>query len=296
MANRPSSLPLIIAHRGASGLRPEHTLEAYLLAAELGADVIEPDLVFTKDGHLICRHDRYLSGSTNVSALAQFAGRKTVKAGHVGPDWFAEDFTLAEIKMLKARQAFPGRAAIYDDRFEIPPFADLLSLAKQKRWRLYPEAKEPGAAAANGHDFLAALQPFFSAVRSGDIGPSFLQCFDPAFTAVMPNMRNLARIQLLGGDVLTEAQLAAVAAMADGIGPHKSALLTPNGQSTGVLERAQTAGLKVHPYTFRTDAVSMPFADAQSEFNAFFALGVDGLFTDFTGDAVSARQAWLSSR
>lgn len=285
--------PLIIAHRGASGLRPEHTLEGYALAADLGADVIEPDLVFTKDGHLICRHDRYLSGSTNVADIPAFAGRKTQKAGHDGPDWFAEDFTVDEIKSLRARQPFEGRSTAFDDQFEIPTFAELLALAKAQGWRLYPEAKDPAAARAHGHDFMAALQPFFKAAAAGQIGPSFLQCFDADFLRPIGPLANIQRIQLL--DMPLPGALRDIAAYADGVGPSKQALFqaSPQLASTGFVEEAHRLGLTVHPWTFRSDALSAPFETAAAEYAYFYRLGVDGVFTDFTAEAVKARAQQL---
>lgn len=292
MASSPNAQParpLIIAHRGASGLRPEHTLEGYALAAELGADVIEPDLVFTKDGHLICRHDRYLSGSTNVADMPMFADRKTQKPGHEGPDWFAEDFTLDEIKALRARQAFPGRSAAFDDQFEVPTFEELLSLAKASGWRLYPEAKDPAAATRHGHDFMAALKPFFAAAKAGDIAPSFLQCFDPAFLMPIAALPNIKRIQLLG--LAPPSLLAQIAPYADGVGPNKEALFHAGSPpvSSGFVEEAHRLGLAVHPWTFRSDALSAPFETPTAEYAFFYALGVDGVFSDFSGEAARAR-------
>ena len=148
--------PVIIAHRGASGERPEHTLAAYSLAIEQGADFIEPDLVMTKDGVLIVRHDRYLSTTTDVSAHPEFADRRVEKEGR--QDWWAEDFTLEEIKTLRAVQPREGRAKDYDGQFEIPAFEEVLALrakASEETGRIigvYPETKHPAAPAALGLD------------------------------------------------------------------------------------------------------------------------------------------------
>ncbi len=143
--------PLVIGHRGASGLLPEHTLESYQLAIDQGADYIEPDLVLTKDLVLICRHEPMLSGTTNVSELPQFASRKTTRNVDGVPyeDWFAGDFTLAEIKTLKARQAFPERPQQYNDLYSVPTFAEVIQLAKRQTAAkgrivgIYPETKHP---------------------------------------------------------------------------------------------------------------------------------------------------------
>jgi glycerophosphoryl diester phosphodiesterase len=143
--------PLVIGHRGASGLLPEHTLESYKLAIEQGADYIEPDLVLTKDLVLICRHEPMLSGTTNVSELPQFASRKTTRLVDGVPyeDWFAGDFTLAEIKTLKAKQAFAERPQQYNGLYNVPTFEEVITLAKEQsnaKGRvvgIYPETKHP---------------------------------------------------------------------------------------------------------------------------------------------------------
>ena len=109
--------PIVIAHRGASGVLPEHTIAAYYKAIQMRADYIEPDLVITKDGHLVARHDRYLSGSTDISDRPEFADRKRTDPSREGEDWFIEDFTLAEIKTLKARQPRAGRTKAYDGSY-----------------------------------------------------------------------------------------------------------------------------------------------------------------------------------
>lgn len=143
--------PLVIGHRGASGLRPEHTIESYTLAIEQGADFIEPDLVMTKDSVLVCRHEPMLSGTTNVADLPQFAARKTTKMvdGVSYNDWFACDFTLGEIKTLKAKQAFAERDQQYNGQFNIPTFQEVIDLAKARSAEkgrtigIYPETKHP---------------------------------------------------------------------------------------------------------------------------------------------------------
>ncbi|MFA6967972.1 glycerophosphodiester phosphodiesterase [Bosea sp. (in: a-proteobacteria)] len=141
--------PLIVGHRGASGYRPEHTLESYKLAIELGADFIEPDLVATKDGVLIARHEPVMSGTTDVATRPEFASRKTIRKldGIETNDWFAGDFTLAEIKTLRAKQAFADRDQSHNGKYEIPTFDEIVALAKSESARLgrtigvYPEVK-----------------------------------------------------------------------------------------------------------------------------------------------------------
>ncbi|RVT45061.1 glycerophosphodiester phosphodiesterase [Rheinheimera sediminis] len=146
--------PLVIAHRGASGHLPEHTLEAYMLAMRMGADFIEPDLVPTKDGQLISRHENDLTHTTNVAVVPQFADRKTTKRidGIPITGWFSEDFTLAEIKQLKAREplsALRPQGAEHNDKFDIVTLAEIVGLVKQfeadtgRKVGLYIETKHP---------------------------------------------------------------------------------------------------------------------------------------------------------
>jgi glycerophosphoryl diester phosphodiesterase len=143
--------PIVIGHRGASGLRPEHTLEAYALAIEQGADFIEPDLVSTKDGVLIARHENEISGTTDVADRPEFSDRKTTKIidGVEFTGWFAEDFTLAEIKTLRAKERLPFRDQSFNGLFEIPTLQEIIDLAKQKSVEtgrtigIYPETKHP---------------------------------------------------------------------------------------------------------------------------------------------------------
>ena len=153
--------PVVIAHRGASGCRPEHTLEAYRLAFEQGADFIEPDLVPTRDGYLIARHENQLSGSTNVAEHPEFAFLHTTKCidGHAVTGWFSEDFTLAEIKTLRAKERIPETRPhnkAFDGLFEIPTLEEIIELVKHEQRRtsrklgLYPETKNPTYFAAEG--------------------------------------------------------------------------------------------------------------------------------------------------
>src|SRR4028118_1406049 len=125
--------PIVIGHRGASGLRPEHTLESYRLAIELGADFIEPDLVSTKDGVLVARHENEISGTTNVADRAEFADRRATKSidGREVTGWFTEDFTLAELKTLRAIERLPFRDQSYNGEFEIPTFQEVIDLVKE---------------------------------------------------------------------------------------------------------------------------------------------------------------------
>jgi glycerophosphoryl diester phosphodiesterase len=146
-----SNTPIVIGHRGASGYRPEHTLASYTLAIEMGANYIEPDLVSTKDGILIARHENNITDTTNISKRPEFANRKTTKKidGQDVEGWFTEDFTLAEIKTLRAKERLPFRNKSYDGKFEIPTFQEIIDLAKRKTVEkrriigIYPETKHP---------------------------------------------------------------------------------------------------------------------------------------------------------
>ncbi len=142
---QPPLVIVVIAHRGASGHRPEHTLAAYQLAIEMGADFIEPDLVITRDGILLARHENEISETTDVSSHPEFANRRTTKSidGVEVTGWFTEDFTLAEIKTLRARERLPFRDHAFDGRFEIPTFDEVLDLAVRKRVGVYPGSKHP---------------------------------------------------------------------------------------------------------------------------------------------------------
>ena len=147
--------PIVIGHRGASGYRPEHTLASYRLAIEQGADVIEPDLVVTRDGVLIARHENEIGGTTDVATHTEFAGRRTTKTidGVAVTGWFAEDFTLAEIKTLRARERLPQlRGTAYDGQFDVPTFDEVIALAQAspRKVAIYPETKHPTYFAVEG--------------------------------------------------------------------------------------------------------------------------------------------------
>ncbi len=258
--------PLIIAHRGASGYLPEHTLEAYALAIEQGADVIEPDLVFTKDGVLVARHDRYLSTTTNVADKPEFAARKRANndpadAEHRDRvDWWVEDFTLAELKTLRARQPFPGRSKEYDDKFDIPTFAEMLSLVAQKAKEagrpvgVYPETKHPALFASIGHDFEA---PLLAALKNFDAGPVFIQSFEPEVLKRLKGKTSAKLVQLVYEEepgARPNISLAEIATYADGVGAAKALISGQRYGAPSFLEEAHRRRLFVHPWTFRNDA------------------------------------------
>jgi glycerophosphoryl diester phosphodiesterase len=287
-------MALVIAHRGASGYRPEHTLASYELAARLGADYIEPDLVSTKDGVLVARHENEISGTTDVASRPEFAARRTTKTidGAELTGWFTEDFTLAELKTLRARERIPEvrpANARYDGRFEIPTLDEVVELAARLGVGVYPETKHPTYFRTIG---LPLEEPLVAALDGLD--HVFLQSFEADSLKRMPGF---PRVQLL-----TEpADLAQIAIYADAVGPRKS-LIVPrdaDGRSlppTSLVDNAHRAGLLVHPYTFRSEDAFLPLelrtADdgALSEYEQFLALGVDGVFTDHPDTAVAARR------
>jgi glycerophosphoryl diester phosphodiesterase len=291
------SRPIIIGHRGASGHRPEHTLASYRLAAEMGADFVEPDLVSTKDGVLIARHENEIGGTTDVAA--KFPDRKTTKTidGQAMTGWFTEDFTLAEIKTLRANERLAFRSHAYDGQFEIPTFDQVLELAQQlgrERGRtigVYPETKHPtyfrGIGLPLEDKLLASLDKTGWNRREA---PVFIQSFESGnLRALRPNTR-VRLIQLVStAATLDAAGLKDIATYADGIGPEKR-LIVPVGADgslgtpTDLVARAHAAGLLVHVWTLRIDKEFLPAGykgRPEAEFEQFRDLGVDGLFTDF---------------
>ena len=313
--------PLIIGHRGASGLLPEHTLEAYELAIAQGAHFIEPDLVSTKDGVLIARHENELSDTTDVAL--KFPERKTTRVIDVleFTGWFSEDFTLAEIKTLRATQRLPFRDQSLNGKYLIPTLDEVLTLIKREsavRGRpigIYPETKHPSYHQSIG---LALEQPLLGSLRTAGLTRTddwvFIQSFEVKNLKSLNEATDLRLIQLLGfgteqpfdqaisgaslsyQDMITDRGLQNIATYADGIGPWK-VLIVPQDRegnpfpATDLIPRAHAAGLVVHAYTFRDEPrylMKRYNGDPLAEYRHFFALGVDGVFTDFPGSAVGA--------
>ena len=294
--------PIVIAHRGASGLYPEHTAAAYEAAIAQGADFIEPDLVVTSDGVLIVRHDDFLSSTTNVADHPEFAGRKKVKATPLGEkeDWWVEDFTLADIKTLKARQQFEGRETKYDDKYDILTFDEVMDIALEaaKAGRivgLHVEAKWPGEFAALGFDMpdlmIAAMDR--KGLKAAGI-PVYIQCFEPPFLAEFSTKSDLPTIQNMVGPPYA-AMLGLDYKLEDihttGVGAEKSMILNADGTTSDFVDRAHKLGLLVHVYTVRDDQPGEGFADSRAEFLALFDAGVDGVWTDYPATGLSVRDA-----
>jgi glycerophosphoryl diester phosphodiesterase len=212
------STPLVIGHRGASGYLPEHTMQSYALAIKLGADYIEPDLVATKDGHLIARHEPNITNTTDVRNRPEFADRQrtAVVDGVEETGWFASDFTLAEIKTLRAVQAFPERPQRFNGRFQIPTLEEVIALAKResrKRHRrigIYPETKHPTYHKSIGLPLEGRL---VTAVRKAGWNrrgaPVFIQSFEQSNLKKLNRMTPVRLVQLVDAfDVNPDGTLA----------------------------------------------------------------------------------------
>ena len=289
----------MIAHRGASGYRPEHTLASYRLAMALGADYVEPDLVSTRDGELVARHESEISATTDIAFRSEFAGRRTTKviAGRPVTGWFVEDLTLAELRTLRAIERLPllrPRNTRFDGRYRIPTFDEILALVRSESGRLgravgvCPELKNPSYSAAIGlpmEEVLARALRRHQALMPR--APVFVQSFEPTCLRRLSSLVAAPLVQLVGpsgayADLVTPLGLREVSTYAVVIGAHKDVLLPTN-----IVSEAHSVGLEVHAWTFRDENRGDPTA----EYQAFFDLGVDGVFTDHTDTAVAALAA-----
>jgi glycerophosphoryl diester phosphodiesterase len=290
--------PIIIAHRGASGLYPEHTLKAYQTAIDQGADFIEPDLVMTKDGVLVANHDGYLSDTTNVSEHAEFADRKTVRKTPMGDldDWWSDDFTLAELKTLKAIQRVAGRSHEYDGQYDIATFDEIIDLVLENAEKgrivgLHIEAKWPSNFSAAGLDMVDPILDTISRRGLREAGiPLFIQCFEPGFLQQVAAKSDIPLVQnivgppyaaLLGLDMKLED------IPTSGVGAHKAMILTEEGGATDYVDRAHELGKVVHVYTVRDDEPAKGFESSRQELKVLIEAGVDGIWTDYPETAVN---------
>lgn len=328
----PETRPLVIAHRGASADRPEHTLMAYKLAIEQGADVIEPDLVATRDGHLVARHENEISTTSDVADRPEFANRRTRKTidGQQVEGWFTEDFTLAELKQLRARERLPQlRPAnkAYDGIETIPTFNEIIDLVKSEEKRtgrrigLYPETKHPGYFRSIGlpleEPLLAALSKAGYRARTD---PVFIQSFEAGNLETLRPKTQLRLIQLMsveGGpadrpgtryaDMATAAGLKQLARHVDGVGLERDMVIPRTadgklGAPSTVVTDAHAAGLAVHVWTFRPENYFLPAefrsgedlvarGNEAGEIEIFLKAGIDGFFSDSVTEAIRARDA-----
>ncbi|MFC9846976.1 glycerophosphodiester phosphodiesterase [Streptomyces sp. NPDC060223] len=333
--------PTIIGHRGASGYRPEHTFGSYQLALDLGADVVEAgDLVPTKDGHLVCRHEPEIGGTTNVADHPEFAGRKTTKSldGVATTGWFTEDFTLAELKTLRAIERIPANRphnTLYNGRWEIPTFAEVLKWQdEQTRKRgkqvwIYPEIKHPTyfrALGLNTEQMLAkALR---QAGKDKKNSPVIIQSFEPTSLQRMSKLVGNPLAVLLSAantqpfdfvatgdprtvaDLITPKGLKEIATYAQGIGPTVDLIIPKDASGnfttpSTLVKDAHAQGLILHPYTMRNENPFLPpafrkgtdvdaYGDVFSVFKAYFATGIDGVFSDNADTAVLARADFVN--
>jgi glycerophosphoryl diester phosphodiesterase len=289
---RPDAGPIVIAHRGASGYRPEHTLAAYRLAIQMGADYIEPDLVITADGVLVARHENEISGTTDVADHPEFADRRTTKTIDGAPvtGWFSEDFTLAELRTLRARERLPelrpGNTA-FDGQFKVPTLQEVIDLVKdesrkrRKQIGIYPETKHPTYFQSIG---LPLEQPLVKTLRRNGLAHRhakvFIQSFETANLRALNRVISVPLVQLLNasgrpydfvvaGDPRTYADLATPVGLkwidryADGVGANKD-LVVPRDSTghllepTTLVDDAHDRGLVVHLWTFRNENTFLP--------------------------------------
>ncbi len=350
--------PLVIGHRGASGYLPEHTLESYKKAIEQGADFIEPDLVATKDGELIARHEPNITNTTDVATKPEFASRKSTRKvdGIEESGWFASDFTLAEIKTLRAVQSAKERDQSFNGQFSIPTLREVLDLAKAssqggRTVGVYPETKHPtyhnDLKLGLDDRLLKILADYGYTAKSS---PIIIQSFEVANLKYLRSKTQVRIVQLIDGDdvdidgkmvlaapsdkpydfvvaknpgdfisMLTPAGLKEIKTYADGIGPWKPYLIASKGvdankdgkaddvngdglvneadrtllPASDVVKNAHAAGLFVHAFTFRNEPRRLAGnykGDPKAEYELFYKLGVDGLFSDFPDTAVAVRK------
>ncbi|GAA2666767.1 MULTISPECIES: glycerophosphodiester phosphodiesterase [Actinosynnema] len=324
---------VVIGHRGASGYRPEHTLAAYELAARMGADYVEPDLVPTKDGQLVARHENEIGGTTDVAARPEFAGRRTTKTvdGVAVTGWFTEDFTLAELKVLRAKERIPEvrpRNTLYDGRYEIPTFQEVVDLTRRlgrelgREIGIYPETKHPTYFLDIGLPLEPALVRALERNGLNRRGAKvFVQSFEVANLKALSRSLRVPLVQLVNAsgapydfvkagdprtyrDLVTPAGLAEVARYASGVGLAKDVVLPRDAGGfllppTPVVRDAHARGLLVHVWTFRNENAFLPadhrssadpaaYGRAFEEYARFLATGVDGVFADNPDTAVEA--------
>ncbi|MEU6367715.1 glycerophosphodiester phosphodiesterase [Streptomyces sp. NPDC046931] len=336
-------VPTVIGHRGASGYRPEHTFGSYQLALDLGADIVEAgDLVPTKDGHLVCRHEPEIGGTTDVADHPEFAGRKTTKVldGVTTTGWFTEDFTLAELKTLRAVERIPAtrqRNTLYDGRWEIPTFEEVLrwqdeqTRKRGKQVWIYPETKHPTYFRKLGLGLEERLATILRAHgKDRKNSPVIIQSFEPTSIQRLNKLVGNPLVVLLSAantrpwdfvatgdprtvaDLVTPEGLTEIASYAQGIGPTLDLVIPKDANGnltrpTTLVADAHAAGLILHPYTMRNENTFLPanfrkgtdpaaYGDVFGAYQAYFATGIDGVFTDNADTGLLAREDFLRGR
>jgi glycerophosphoryl diester phosphodiesterase len=285
-ASHGHQAPIVIGHRGASGYRPEHTLASYELAIDMGADYIEPDLVSTKDGVLVARHENDITGTTDVASHPEFADRKATKTidGLTITGWFTEDFTLAELRTLRAKERLPDLRVTntaFDGLYQIPTLDEVIALAKRRQVGIYPETKHPTYFDSVG---LSLEEPLVAALRRAGLdrprSPVFIQSFEVGNLKQLNGLTRVPLVQLLDAtgkpydfvvsgdprtyaDLATPAGLAEIATYADGVGVNKNLIVPRDAQNrlgtpTRLVRDAHQAGLIVHGWTFRRENSFLP--------------------------------------
>jgi glycerophosphoryl diester phosphodiesterase len=334
-------VPTVIGHRGASGYRPEHTLGSYQLALDMGADIVEAgDLVPTRDGHLVCRHEPEIGGTTDVADHPEFAGRRTTKVldGVSTTGWFTEDFTLAELKTLRAVERIPANRphnTLYNGRWEIPTFEEVLKWQdEQTRKRgkqvwIYPETKHPTYFRKLGlglEERVAKLLRKYGKDKRNS--PVVLQSFEPTSIQRLNKLVDNPLVVLLStagsrpwdfvetgdprtvADLVTRKGLREIAGYAQGIGPTLDLVIPKDANGrlttpTTLVRDAHAVGLVLHPYTMRNENPFLPaefrkgtdadaYGDAFGAFRAYFATGIDGVFTDNPDTGLLAREDFVN--
>ncbi|MFI2736213.1 glycerophosphodiester phosphodiesterase [Streptomyces sp. NPDC018711] len=315
---RSLPVPIVIGHRGAAGYRPEHTLGSYRHALDIGAHVVEQDLVPTRDGHLVCRHENDISGTTDVADHPEFASRKTTKTvdGVTITGWFTEDFTLAELKTLRAKERIPATRqenTLYDGRWTVPTFEEVLDWAEEEGRRrgreiwLHVETKHPSYFRSLGlglEERLAKLLRRYGRHRANS--PVFLQSFEPSSIQRLAELVDAPGVVLLSGpssrpwdfveagdprtvaDLVTPEGLSWIASYAKGIGPTLDLVIPKDasgrlGTPTTLVRDAHAEGLVLHPYTHRNENTFLP---------ADFRRGTD---PTAYGDAFGALKRYLET-
>jgi glycerophosphoryl diester phosphodiesterase len=333
--------PTIFGHRGAAGYRPEHTSAGYTLGAQLGADYLEPDLVPTKDGYLVDRHEPEISQTTDVADHPEFAGLKTTKTidGVKTTGWFTTDFTLAQLRTLRAKERIPDirqHNTLYDGRYRIPTFQDDIKQVESLSKKLHrtigivPEIKHSTYFRSIGlpmEQRVLDVLHHYHLDGAHPVIPVVIQSFEVHNLQWLHARTRIPLLQLTAAtgapadfvaagnprtyaDICTAAGLKQVAKYATYLGPDKNQIVprTPAnrlGTPTTVVRDAHRARLRVTPYTFRNENSFLPadyqhgtnpadYGDAIAEYELFYSLGVDGLFSDDSDTAVIARSDWIA--
>ncbi|HSN00323.1 MAG TPA: glycerophosphodiester phosphodiesterase family protein [Rudaea sp.] len=281
------SPPRIIAHRGASGQRPEHSPQAYALAFAQGADAVEPDVLPSRDGVLFVRHDIDLASTTDIARHPEFAARARSVGGK--PQWWIGDFDAAELDSLSCVQPNPLRSREFDGRSGILRLSTLLEMARAASCTVDVEIKDPEYFRTLGYDPVRLVETELRDKRLlGEDAPLWLECSDHTVLRELHARCGNRCFALLDG-LPDAAELRALSEWATGVAPHKSLLWDARGADTGFVMQAHARGLDVHAWTMRDDGGYAPFDSPAEELAAAFALGADALFCDFPETALAAR-------